>query len=109
MATERKEAVLGHLVGSQSAVFRKFEEQAKNCAEKSPTSKQAAELAERRLDEGRQAQFTTKDMADTLSRDLSRVYGKDRLSVAVTEDGKSYARRRGDKQGANLCDGERRR
>ena len=46
-------------------------------------------------------------MADTLTRDLARVYGKDHLSVAVTEDGKSYACRRGDKPGTDLSDGER--
>ena len=104
---ERKQTVLCHLVGSQSATFRELEEQAKSSAEKSATSKAAADLAERRLDEVRQAQFTTKDMADTLTRDLARVYGKDHLSVVVTVDGKSYSCRRGDKPGTDLSDGER--
>ncbi len=46
-------------------------------------------------------------MADILTRDLARVYGKDHLSVAVTSDGKSYACRRGDQPGTDLSDGER--
>jgi len=99
VASERKQIVLNHLVGSQSDAFRQFEEQAKGGKDRSATSKAAADLAERRLDEVRQAQFTTKDMADTLTSDLARVYGKDHLSVAVTGDGKSYACRRGDKPG----------
>ncbi len=107
VTAERKQTVLDHLVGSQSTVFRDLEEQAKTCATKSATSKHAADLAERRRDEVRQAQFTTKDMADTLTRDLARVYGKDHLNVAVTTDGKSYACRRGDKPGTDLSDGER--
>lgn len=104
---ERKQTVLDHLVGSQSELFRGLKGQAQELESKSATSQKAAELAERRLDEVRQAQFTTKDMADTLTRDLARVYGKDHLSVAVTEDGKSYACRRGDKPGTDLSDGER--
>ncbi|MDJ1115106.1 AAA family ATPase [Microbacterium dauci] len=104
---ERKQTVLDHLVGSESEAFRTLEAQAKELATKSQTAKDAADLAERHLDEVRQAQFTTKDMADTLTRDLARVYGKDHLSIAVTPDGKSYACRRGDKPGTDLSDGER--
>lgn len=104
---ERKQTVLDHLVGSESEAFRTLEAQAKELATNSQTAKDAADLAERRLDEVRQAQFTTKDMADTLTRDLARVYGKDHLSIAVTPDGKSYACRRGDKPGTDLSDGER--
>lgn len=107
VTAERTQTVMDHLVGSQSEVFRGLEEQAKELATKSQTAKDAADLAERRLDEVRQAQFTTKDMADTLTRDLARVYGKDHLSVAVTSDGKSYACRRGNGPGTDLSDGER--
>jgi len=107
VTTGRKQTVLDHLVGSQSEAFRGLEEKAKELGAKSTASSKGAELAEHRLDEVRQAQFTTKDMADTLTRDLARVYGKDHLSVAVTEDGKSYACRRGDKPGTDLSDGER--
>lgn len=107
VTAERKQTVLNYLVGSQSEAFRELEELAKTCADRCRTSNRAAELAERRLGEVRQAQFTTKDMADTLTRDLARVYGKDHLSVAVTPDGKSYACRRGDTPGTDLSDGER--
>jgi len=107
VTAERKQTVLDHLVGSQSEAFRGLEEQAKELAAKSQTAKDAADLTERRLEEVRQAQFTTKDMADILTRDLARVYGKDHLSVAVTSDGKSYACRRGDQPGTDLSDGER--
>lgn len=104
---ERKQTILDHLVGSQSEPFRRLEDEAKELATRSEAAKNAAELTQRRLDEVRQSQFTTKDMADTLTRDLARVYGKDHLSVAVTADGKSYACRRGDKPGTDLSDGER--
>lgn len=104
---ERKQTVLNRLIGSHSEAFRGLKEMTRELGTKSTASIKAAELAEHRLDELRQAQFTTKDMADTLTRDLARVYGKDHLSVAVTEDGKSYACRRGDKPGTDLSDGER--
>lgn len=107
VTADRKQTVLDHLVGSQSEAFRQLEEQAKEMATKRANADKAAGLAERHLDEVRQAQFTTTDMADTLTRDLARVYGKDHLSVAVTPDGKSYACRRGDKPGTDLSDGER--
>lgn len=107
VTAERKQTVLYNLVGSQSEAFRLLEQQATELATKRETADKAVNLAERRLDEVRQAQFTTKDMADTLTRDLARVYGKDHLSVAVTPDGKSYACRRGDKPGTDLSDGER--
>ncbi|WP_299169044.1 AAA family ATPase [uncultured Arthrobacter sp.] len=104
---ERKQIVLDHLVGSQSVPFLELEKLAKACADKTSTSEKAVKLAERRLDQVRQAQFTTKDMANTLTQDLAQVYGKNHLSVAVTADGKSYACRRGDKPGTDLSDGER--
>jgi len=107
LTTERKQTVLSHLIGSRSTEFRMLEQQVKNLAEKSTTSKQTAVISERRLDEVRQSQFTTKDMADTLTRDLARVYGKDHLSVTVTDDGKSYSCRRGDEPGTDLSEGER--
>lgn len=107
VTAERKQTVLDHLIGSQSEAFRGLEARAKELATRSDTASKAADLAERRLDEVRQARFTTKDMADTLTRDLARVYGKNHLSVAVTPDGKSYACRRGDKPGTDLSDGER--
>lgn len=107
MTGDRKQTVLDHLVGSVSEAFRTLEQQANDLADTSATRSKAAALAESRLDEVRQAQFTTKDMADTLTRDLARVYGKDHLSVAVTADGKSYACRRGDKPGTDLSEGER--
>lgn len=107
VTADRKQTVLDYLVGSQSEAFRQLEEQAKEMATKRANADQAAGLAKRHLDEVRQARFTTTAMADTLTRDLARVYGKDHLSVAVTPDGKSYACRRGDKPGTDLSDGER--
>lgn len=107
ITAERKQTVLDHLVGAQSEVFRELEEHLRELAEKSETARNAADLADRRLDQVRQAQFTTTAMADTLTRDLARVYGKNHLRVAVTPDGKSYACRRGGKPGTDLSDGER--
>lgn len=107
VAAERKQTVLDHLLGSESKEFRELERQVSACAERSRTSADAAALAARRLEEVRQSKFTTKAMADTLTRDLARVYGKDHLNVAVTSDGKSYACRRGDKPATDLSDGER--
>lgn len=107
VAAERRQIVLDHLVGSRSREFLDLVAEAEKCADNVSVSSKAVELADRRLEELRQAQFTTKDMADTLTKDLARVYGKDHLSVAVTQDGKSYACRRGDSPGTDLSDGER--
>jgi len=107
VTAKRKETALDHLVGSQSQAFCDLEAQAKDAQTKSETSRKAAGLVERRLEEVRQEQFTTKDMADKLTHDLARVYGKNHLSVAVTDDGKSYACRRGDEAATDLSDGER--
>lgn len=107
LSADRKKTVLDHIVGSQADVFRDLDRQVTTHAEKASANAKAAQLAENKLDDVRQAKFTTKDMADTLTRDLARVYGKDHISVAVTEDGKSYACRRGDQPGTDLSDGER--
>ncbi|MDO3013314.1 AAA family ATPase [Mycobacteroides abscessus] len=107
LSADRKKTVLDHIVGSQAEAFRDLDGQVTTHAAKASASAKAAQLAEKSLDEVRQAKFTTKDMADTLTRDLARVYGKDHISVAVTEDGKSYACRRGDQPGTDLSDGER--
>jgi len=107
LSAERKKTVLDHIVGSQAEAFRDLDGQVTTHAAKASANAKAAQLAEKKLDEVRQAKFTTKDMADTLTSDLARVYGKDHISVAVTEDGKSYACRRGDQPGTDLSDGER--
>lgn len=107
LSADRKKTVLDHIVGSQAEAFRDLDGLVTTHATKASASAKAAQLAEKKLDEVRQAKFTTKDMADTLTRDLARVYGKDHISVAVTEDGKSYACRRGDQPGTDLSDGER--
>lgn len=107
LSADRKLTVLDHIVGSQAEAFRELVGHVTTHAAKASASAKAAQLAETKLDEVRQAKFTTKDMADTLTRDLARVYGKDHISVAVTEDGKSYACRRGDQPGTDLSDGER--
>ncbi|MDV6296549.1 AAA family ATPase [Rhodococcus aetherivorans] len=107
ITAERKTTVLDHLVGAQSQAFLGLEAQAKDAQLKLEASRTAEELACRRLEKVRQEQFTTKDMADKLTRDLTRVYGKNHLSVAVTDDGKSYACRRSDQAATDLSEGER--
>ncbi|MFV8161066.1 AAA family ATPase [Mycobacterium sp. 134] len=107
LSADRKKTVLDHIVGSQAEAFRDLDGQVTTHAATASASAKAAQLAEKKLDEVRQAKFTTKDMADTLTRDLARVYGKDHISVAVTADGKSYECRRGDQPGTDLSDGER--
>lgn len=107
LSADRKKTVLDHIVGSQSETFRDLDKQMDTHAETASATAKAAQLADKKLDEVRQAKFTTKDMADTLTRDLARVYGKDHINVAVTEDGKSYECRRGDQPGTDLSDGER--
>ncbi|MDN4640607.1 AAA family ATPase [Agreia sp. PsM10] len=99
--------VFGHIVGSQHANFTAAEGQATEAALRRTRSQNEARGAERRLEEVRAAQFTTKAMADTLTNDLSRVYGKHHLTVVVTDDGKSYVCRRGDAPATHLSEGER--
>ncbi|WP_060916095.1 AAA family ATPase [Microbacterium oleivorans] len=107
LTEQRRTVVLDHIVGSQSQAFRDLEKQVTDAKESCDGTAKAVELASRNLDRVRQQQFTTKDMADKLTRDLARVYGKAHLSIAVTDDGKSYTCRRGDKAGTNLSEGER--
>jgi len=103
----RYTTVLNHLIGSRAEAFRRHETGAKSMQAESDAAKNAAELAERTLIELRQKRFSHRRMAETLTTDLARVYGKDHLSVAVTEDGKSYACRRGEAPATHLSDGER--
>lgn len=103
----RYETVLDHIIGSRAEAFRQHEAGAKSAQARSKAAKDGAELAERTLTELRQKQFSNSKMAETLTTDLGRVYGKDHLSVAVTEDGKSYACRRGEAPATHLSDGER--
>lgn len=104
---ERKQVILDFHIGSRNVGFKASSDEANDCEITHQTAIKAVTLAERRLDAIRQEQFTTKDMADALTRDLTRVYGKHHLSVAVTADGKSYACRRGTEAGTDLSDGER--
>lgn len=103
----RIETVLHHLLGTRADEFRELEAQSETAIRDHATSVQANELAQRSLTQVRQKQFSSSAMAETLTRDLARVYGKHHLSVAVTDDGKSYICRRGDEPATHLSDGER--
>jgi wobble nucleotide-excising tRNase len=103
----RYETVLNHIIGSRSEAFRNAEAQTQTAQAEVKASNDAADLAQRALTAIRQRQFSNTQMAETLTKDLARVYGRDHLSVAVTEDGKSYACRRGDAPATHLSDGER--
>lgn len=107
MVEARYETVLDHIVGSRAEAFRQQEATAKSAKAEAKAAGDAAELAERTLQDLRQKQFSNTKMAETLTKDLARVYGKDHLSVTVTDDGKSYACRRGTEPATHLSDGER--
>lgn len=104
---ERVTTVLDHILGSRSAQYRTFETQAETAQQDAKKNRQAQGLSEKALADVRQKHFSSSRMADTLTKDLARVYGKDHLSVAVTDDGKSYACRRGDAPATHLSEGER--
>lgn len=104
---ERCQTVLDHIIGSRSEAFRNLEAQATADKTEAKKAGEAADLADRRLADLRQQQFTTGKMAATLTKDLARVYGKNHLSVTVTPDGKSYSCRRGNQAARHLSDGER--
>ena len=100
-------AVLDHLIGSKAEVFRDLEQQHRAVSEKRQTAFAASNLAQRTLEEVRRKKFSSHEMAETLTKDLGRVYGKNHLSVQVIADGKSYACKRGDAPADHLSDGER--
>lgn len=102
-----KETALNHLIGSSSEDFKEFERQANMLHSKLLAIQEDTRDAKQRLNEVRQAQFTTKAMADTLTSDLARAYGKNHLKITVTEDGKSYACRRQAGPATDLSEGER--
>lgn len=103
----RKTTVLDHIVGSKSQAFRELEKRSVEARQAHNDALEAIKLVEREIERVRQEQFTTKEMADTLTRDLARVFGKNHLSIAVTDDGRSYRCRREDAAGTNLSEGER--
>lgn len=103
----RYETVLDHIIGSRAEAFRQQEASAKSAQAASREAEDGAGLAERTLASLRLKQFSNSKMAETLTKDLARVYGKDHLSVTVTDDGKSYACRRATEPATHLSDGER--
>lgn len=107
LRAQRLEVVFHHIVGSESQNFRDREKDAATAKEDLDAATKAAKLAERALDRLKQASFTEKKMAELLTADLARVYGKHHLTIAVTDDGKSYSCRRGDEPATNLSEGER--
>lgn len=62
---------------------------------------------EAELEQVREKRFSTKKMADNISNDLSRVYGRNHLAIHVSSDGKSYLCKRGESPATKLSDGER--
>lgn len=104
---EQKQTVLDYLLGSRAEKYTTLRRKADELAEAIQKAKADADTARQRLDQVRKKRFTTKQMADTLTADLARVYGKNHLSVEVASDGKSYTCHRGDKPATNLSDGER--
>ncbi|BBX09724.1 hypothetical protein MAIC_45270 [Mycolicibacterium aichiense] len=103
----RYETVLNHILGSRSEAFRNAESAAQGAQADAKAANDAADLASRTLAAIRQQQFSNSQMAETLTKDSARVYGKDHLSVGVTDDGKSYACLRGGAPATHLSDGER--
>lgn len=103
----RYETALNYIFGSRAEQYRTFGTQAITALQEARKNKQALDLSEKALADVRQKQFSSSRMADTLTKDLARVYGKDHLSVAVTDDGKSYACRRGSDPATHLSEGER--
>lgn len=103
----RYETVLDHIIGSRAEDFRRHEENVKTAKTQHKDAEDAADLAERTLADLRQKRFSNSKMAETLTLDLARVYGRDHLSVTMTEDGKSYVCRRGTEPATHLSDGER--
>ncbi|MDO8383361.1 MAG: AAA family ATPase [Microbacterium sp.] len=99
--------ILDHLIGSQADSFRELEAQRNASTKRSADATEACRLAQRALDEARQKQFSSSEMAAKLTDDLARVYGKRHLSVSVTADGKSYSCMRGEQAADHLSDGER--
>lgn len=61
---------------------------------------------ERCLEASLQKRFSSKKMADTLTTDLARVYGRSHLKIIVADDGKSYRCYRDGAPATNLSEGE---
>lgn len=59
-----------------------------------------------RLRSVRERRFTTNAMAETLSTDLARVYGRHHLQIRVSENGKSYRCYREGARATDLSEGE---
>lgn len=107
LKTDRLQVVFDHIVGSEGERFRALEVDAATANSELVVAERAATLAQKTIDRLQQESFTTKTMADQLTTDLARVYGKHHLTIAVTGDGKSYSCKRGEEPATNLSEGER--
>ncbi|MDR0481808.1 MAG: AAA family ATPase [Cellulomonadaceae bacterium] len=107
LVIERHQIVLDYLYGSKAEEFRGHEATSKQHEADVENATRRRVAAERRVFEIRQQKFSTKEMADALTTDLARVYGKNHLSVVVTGDGKSYQCARGEQPATKLSEGER--
>lgn len=99
--------VLDHLLGSGRDKYTSAVKEDSEARALGRQAMKAAGLTEQVLEQTRAEQFTTSEMADRLTEDLSRVYGRNHLSVQVTSNGKSYACKRGNAPASHLSDGER--
>lgn len=101
------QTALLHIFGSRAPSYAAAKS-ALAAAEKDAAAKTAAaKLVAQSLSSVRQAQFSSSEMAATLTADLARVYGKHHLQIVVTSDGKSYQCVRADGPATRLSDGER--
>lgn len=107
IADSHAKIILDYILGSSHEDFLQLEDSSKIINNFLDDQNEKLEEKKSRLEVVRQEKFSTKVMADTLTEDLSRVYGKNHLSVQVSDDGKSYLCRRGNQPGKDLSEGEK--
>lgn len=103
----RQQTILDYLVGRQHASLIALDAEVKQSGTRVENLSQLLEDKRAELERARQQRFSTKEMAETLTLDLSRIYGKNHLNIQVTTDGKAYSCRRGHEKATRLSDGER--
>lgn len=109
-AENRRKAVQGvfnYLIGSQAKLFSRLtgDENDKNLEYRALENDLA--IKNELLRQERAKQFTNKEMADQITRDLAVVYGRRHLSIEVSADGKTYRCMRDGHPAENLSEGER--
>lgn len=105
---DRCEEAVNSMIGRRSAAYQVLRAQEDVLADGLVEVRGNLKTTNDRLDDLRSRSLTSSAMAEHLTRDLDRVYGKHHLRIVVASDGLSYACTRDGGPAVKLSEGEKR-